>query len=146
MFVGKKDNSYYLLTQSSYKGRKRYKWDYAIENSDFEMPGMSERFFDRIDNHSMRIAKEIFGNELKDYYKGHILTHIQKYCLKDINENGSWYNSYCKEKCYFTLFLLKDNLKPKEGYYWLKLSVAPRRIHDRAINKCIKYIKENVLG
>jgi len=146
MFVGKKDNSYCLLTQTSYTGRKRDRWDYAIEDGDFEMPGIKERFFDRIDAHSLRIAKQIFGNELKEYYKGHILTHTQKYCLKDIDKYGGLYNSYCKDKCYFTLFLLNDNIKPTEGYYWLKLSVAPRRIPDRAINKCIKHIKENILG
>ena len=146
MFVSKKDNAYYLLTQTSYTGRKKDRWDYAIQDSDFEMPGMRERFFDRIDNHSLRIAKEIFGNELNEYYKGHILTHTQKYCLKDIDKYGGLYNSYCKDKCYFTLFLLDKDIKPTEGYYWLKMSVAPRRIPDRAINKCIKYIKENILG
>lgn len=146
MFVSKINGSYYLLTKTDYSGRKQERWDYAIEDCEFEIPGMKERFPDRIGFHSLRIAKEIFAKDLERQYKGHILTHTQKYCYKDVDKNGNLYNERGKDKNYFTLFLLDGQQKPKEGYYWLKLSVASRRIRNRAVNKCIKLIQENIIG
>lgn len=146
MFVSKVNSFYYLLTETEYKGRKQERWDYAIGDCEFEIPGMREKFPDRIDAHSLRIAKEIFEKDLKEQYKGHILTHTQGYCYKDIDKNGKPYNERGKDKYFFTLFLLDGEQKPKEGYYWLKLSVAPRHIRNRAVSKCIKFIQENVIG
>ena len=65
MFVSKINGSYYLLTKTDYSGRKQERWDYAIEDCEFEIPGMKERFPDRIDFHSLRIAKEIFEKDLE---------------------------------------------------------------------------------
>ena len=107
---------------------------------------MIEKYPDRIDKHSLRIAKEIFDMDLKDQYKGHILTHIQKSKTSMPDTYGKWYNEYLRDKYIFTLFLLDNVKKQPKGYYWLKLSVAPRRIRERAVSKCIKYIKENILG
>lgn len=146
MFINKINGFDYLLTETEYNGRKQERWDHAIEDCEFEIPGMREKFPDRIDIHSFRIAKQIFEKDLKEQYKGHILTHTQGYCYKDIDKNGKPYNERGKDKYFFTLFLLNDEQKPKEGYYWLKLSVAPRHICNRAINKCIKFIQENVIG
>ena len=110
------------------------------------MPYIVEKYPDRIDKHSLKIAKEIFNVDLEDQYKGHILTHIQKQKVIEMDVYGNEYNSYSKEKYIFTLFLL-DNIKRRpKGYYWLKMSVAPRRIKNRAVNKCIKHIKDNILG
>ena len=148
--ISKIDNEYYVLTETEYTGKRTIEWVYNpnwnIDDYEFDLPYIAEKYPDRIDKHSLKIAKEIFNVDLKDQYKGHILTHIQKQKVIEMDIYGNGYNSYSKEKYIFTLFLL-DNIKRRpKGYYWLKMSVAPRRIKNRAVNKCIKHIKENILG
>ena len=148
--ISKIDNEYYILTETEYTGKRTVHWifnpNWNIEDYEFDLPTMIEKYPDRIDKHSLRIAKEIFDMDLKNQYKGHILTHIQKSKTSMPDTYGKWYNEYLRDKYIFTLFLLDNVKKQPKGYYWLKLSVAPRRIRERAVSKCIKYIKENILG
>lgn len=150
VIINKIGNEYYILTETEYTGKRTVHWifnpNWNIEDYEFDLPTMIEKYPDRIDKHSLRIAKEIFDMDLKDQYKGHILTHIQKRKTSMPDTYGKWYNEYLRDKYIFTLFLLDNVKKQSKGYYWLKLSVAPRRIRERAVSKCIKYIKENLLG
>ena len=150
VIINKIDKEYYILTETEYTGKRTVHWvfnpNWNIKDYEFDLPTMIEKYPDRIDKHSLRIAKEIFDMELKDQYKGHILTHIQKSKTSMPDTYGKWYNEYLRDKYIFTLFLLNNVKKQPKGYYWLKLSVAPRRIRERAVSKCIKYIKENILG
>ena len=150
VIINKIDNEYYILTETEYTGKRTVHWifnqNWNIKDYEFDLQTMIEKYPDRIDKHSLRIAKEIFDMDLKDQYKGHILTHIQKRKTSMPDTYGKWHNEYLRDKYIFTLFLLDNVKKQPKGYYWLKLSVAPRRIRERAVSKCIKYIKENILG
>lgn len=146
MFIAKMENVFYVLTKTSYAFIKNTKKKIPISDYDFDLPMMIEKFNDRIDEHSLRIAKSIFGKDLKNSYKGQIFVNLYKGCFKDIDRYGREVTERYKQKDLFSLFVLEEELKPKRGYLWIKLSVASRRLCNKSSRKCIKYIKENLLG
>lgn len=146
VFIAKAKNDFYVLTKTSYAFMKNTKKKITISDYDFDLPMMIEKFNDRIDEHSLRMAKSIFGKDLKNTYKGQIFVNLYKGCFKDIDRYGREVTERYKQKDLFSLFVLEDELKPKRGYLWIKLSVAPRRLCNKSSRKCIKHIQESLLG
>lgn len=149
VFLAKLDNEYYILTKTDYKGRdKSYSSPNhkTIKEFTFRLPTIRERYSDNIDNHSQQIANNIFNIDLNNYYKGYIYTDLYKYCIKTKDRFGFVSKDYHKEKFIFTMFNLHECLECKDGYRWIKLSVAPRRIKYKPHNKCLKHIADNLLG
>lgn len=148
IFVAKKDKEWYVLSQTNYLNTiipKRFKT--SIEDFDFELPNFKERFPNRIDKHSLKLAKEIFGIDLQNFYKGLVFTHISKGHFEDEYKKGKIKNEYWKDKNYFTLFIFDECINPaSDDYMWIKLSIAPRRFKNFTFNKGINYISKNILG
>ena len=146
VFISNVNDVYYILTKTSYAFKKNSKKKIPISYYDFDLPMMVEKFNDRIDDHSLRIAKNIFGKDLRNSYKGQIFVNLYKGCFKDIDRYGKEVTERYKQKDLFSLFVLKEKLQPKRGHLWIKLSLAPRRLCNKSLRKCIKYIIDNLLG
>ena len=145
LFISKINNEHYILLKTSYTGKNNGKVKKPIRFYDFDLPAIKEKFFDRIDFHSLRLAKEIFQNEFRENYKGYILTHTQRKCFKDTDDFGRKRSERYKERCIFTWFLFEGEIEHKKGYHWIKLSVASRYLQNRALSKGIKHLQENIL-
>lgn len=146
--IAKQENDYYVLTKTDYKGKdKEYKSkDHkTINQHTFTFPTIQEQNEEQIDIHSLSTAKELFNEDLSNYFKGHVLTDLdkQRYVYKSCRNKDYDEDDYSpkKVKHYFTLFVL-DKTKSIDNHYWLKLSVAPRRLRNKSANKCLKFIKE----
>lgn len=146
VFMAQKDDEWYVLSKIDYlteEGPININPDEDI----FELPIIKERFPARIDKHSLRAAKEIFGIDLQKFYKGLVFTHIAKGHFEDVNKYGRLEKEYWKNKDYFTLFVLDECTTPTMNtYMWIKLSVAPKMFGNFGYNKGIRYITVNVLG
>lgn len=152
VILAKENNEYFVLTKTDYKGKdKKYKSkDHkTINEYTFTFPTMKETYEDKIDTHSQTIAKELFNEDLSNFYKGHILTDLdkQRYIYKSCrakNYDEDEIRKPQKVKHYFTVFVL-ESLKQIDNHYWIKLSVAPRRLRNKSTNKCLKFIREKCI-
>ena len=142
VFVAKQKNDYYILTKTNYTEQSKIQ----IEFYDFDMPSMKEKRPENIDSHSKQLAKEIFGQDLVRFYKGMVYSSAPRGKVKYNDTFGYVVKEYWREKYYFSLFELDEMLSARVGFFWIKLSVAPRRIRVNAIDRGINYIKRNILG
>ena len=150
VFLAKHKDDYYILTKTKYCGRdKKYSMleHKTIDKFEFYLPEQKQRYDNKIlDKNSFQIAENIFGVELQEYYKGQIFTDLYKHYSYKFGRFGGKEVTFTKRKIYFTLFLLDDKFSIPKGYYWLKFSVAPRRIKSKSCSKCLKYIRDRLLG
>ena len=142
VFVAKQNNDYYILTKTDYTKESEKQIDYY----DFDMPSMKEKRPKDIDNHSKQLANKIFGQDLNKFYKGMVYSSAPRGKDKYKNRSGIVVKEYWRDKFYFSLFELDEIIPAQVGYFWIKLSVAPRRIGVNAIDRGINYIKRNILG
>ena len=138
VFVAKQNESWYILTKTDYKTSKGK----TINECSFTLPNQKQRYAEKLLNeNSFAIAKQIFQQDLRNFYKGHIFTDLYKHYSYKYFRFGGKEATLTKYKNYFTLFELPECLPTAKNYYWLKLSVAPRRIKDKSTNKCLKQLK-----
>ncbi len=150
VFLAKADGYHYVLTKTKYSGRdKKYSSPQhkTIDKYDFALPQQKQRYDNKLlDGNSFQIAENIFGSELQEHYKGQIYTDLYKHYSYKFGRFGGKNVTFTKRKTYFTLFVLDDMFSAPKGYFWLKLSVAPRRLKSKSCNKCLKYIQDKLLG
>jgi hypothetical protein len=142
VFLVKQNNEYYVLTKTDYSPTNKRN---NITEYGFELPFKKIKNEEKTDSYSLQLANRMFKKDMSAYYKGQVFTHIEKSKFEEIDNLGSVKNEYYKTKNIFTLFIL-ENIITLKNYHWLKLSVAPRRLRKTSINKCLKHIKENILG
>lgn len=112
VFIAKENNEYFVLTKTNYKGKdKEYKSNdhKTINEYTFTFPTMKEMYEDKIDEHSLIIAKELFNKDLSCFYKGHILTDLdkQRYIYKSCRTKNYYKDTIRKPKkvkLYFICF------------------------------------------
>jgi len=149
VFLAKQDSEYYILTETKYKGRdKSYKspTHKTIEEYKFNLPFVKVSNINKLDKRSISITNKIFNQDLSQYYKGYIFKDISQGYHIHPNRTGKYDKTFYKTKYYFTLYLLNECLNLPDGYRWIKLSIAPRRLKSKSANKCLVYIKNNLLG
>ena len=149
VFLAKQNNEYYILTETEYKGRdKSYKSPShkTIDEYEFNLPFVRIKDVNKLDNISHFIAQKLFDTDLSIFYKGYIFKDITKSCFKDVDIKGRFIKVFHKAKYYFTLYMLNECIELPNGYRWIKLSIAPRRLRSKSSNKCLMYIKKNILG
>ena len=150
VFLAKQQDDYYILTKTKYCGRdKKYSSpDHkTIDKYVFSLPQQKQRYDNKLlGENSLQIAVRIFGEEMQKFYKGLIYTDLYKHYSYKFGRFGGKYVTFTKQKFYFTFFMLDDMFAIPKGFYWLKFSVATRRIKAKSCNKCLKYIQDELLG
>ena len=142
VFLKKQEDDYFVLTKCDTPKSKFNKVDKRMIF--YFIPAIEIKNLDNIDKYSLKIANGIFKQDMSKYYKGKVFDYLYDvyFNTKDKTSKGE----RIKEKYYFSLFILDDDILANNRYTWLKLSNATRVIRNRIVNKCFKYIKENLLG
>lgn len=149
VFLAKQDNEFYILAETKYKGRdKSYKspTHKTIDEYKFNLPFAKNKNVNKLDDKSHSISQKIFNQDLVQFYKGYIFKDISQGYLIHPNRTGKYDKTFYKTKYFFTLYMLDNCLNLPNGYRWTKLSIAPRRLKSKSANKCLMYIKNNLLG
>jgi len=144
VLLAKQNNDYYILTQTDYDESKVIRGKVNIEYFTFDLPQQKIKNFSKIDKQSFTIAGQIFGKDITCSYFGPVYSYISN--GKAIDEISNKVYDRWSEKSYFTLMILDELYPPQQGYRWITLKVAPRRIKMLHINKGVHYITKNILG
>ena len=142
VIVAKKDGEYYILTKTEYNENSTK----TIKHYVFDLPYLKQENTETIDDRANQYACYIFRRNMIRFYKGMVYSSAPRGKDKSKDKFGFIIKEYWREKFYFTLFELDEILPARAGYFWIKLSVAPRRIGVNSIDRGINYIKRNILG
>lgn len=144
IIVAKQNDDYYIVTQTDYDESKVVRGYRNIELFFFELPEFLLKNKSDIDKISLTYANDVFGNDISLKYYGEVYSYIVK--GKDVDEDTKKVYERWTNKLYFSLIELDELYSPREGYRWITLKVAPRRIKRFDINKGLHYITKEVLG
>ena len=142
--VAKQNDNYYIVTQTDYDESKVVRGYRNIESFFFELSEFPLTKISDIDKISLTYAGRIFGNDISLKYYGEVYSYIAN--GKDVDEDTKKVYDRWTNKLYFSLIELDELYPPKEGYKWITLKVAPRRIKRFDINKGLHYITKEILG
>lgn len=144
IIIAKQNENYYIITQSDYDESKVVRGYRNIELFFFELPEFPLKKTSDIDKISLTYANDVFGNNISLKYYGEVYSYIVK--GKDVDEDTKKVYERWTNKLYFSLIELEKLYPPREGYRWITLKVAPRRIKRFDINKGLHYITKEILG
>mgnify|MGYP002801346023 FL=1 len=144
IIIAKQNENYYIITQSDYDESKVVRGYRNIELFFFELPEFPLKKTSDIDKISLTYANDVFGNNISLKYYGEVYSYIVK--GKDVDEDTKKVYERWTNKLYFSLIELEKIYPPREGYRWITLKVAPRRIKRFDINKGLHYITKEILG
>lgn len=138
-----KDNEKYILTKTEYTKEKVVYGKVNISDFDFCLPFEKIRNIKRAEIVSKTYIEKVLGENIDCEYKGIFYSYISK----GIDRDEYNYNKIIEKwncRYLFSLIEIKNEYPKKDGYRWIKLSTAPRRINDFVINKGLHYlIKSN---
>lgn len=146
IYLGKKDNEWYVLTKTDYDDSKvKYKIR-NIKNFTFTLPHKQIYSKNNIDEFAKEITEKAFSENLQEKYQGIVFEHISRHRYYKIDDYLHTKSKIKQIKCYFALYRFSECLPCNKGFRWIKLSISPKRIRDFKVNKGLHYIKQNILG
>ena len=139
------NNEKYILTKTEYTKEKVVYRKVNISDFDFCLPFEKIRNIKRAEIVSKTYIDKVLGENIDFEYKGIFYSYISK----GIDRDEYNYNKIIEKwncRYLFSLIEIKKEYPIKDGYRWIKLSTAPRRINDFVINKGLHYLIKNNQG
>ena len=146
VILSKQENELYVLTKTNYKPKEQTKRYIKILNCKFTLPSTRLKVENKINDKSLLVANDIFGEDISAYYKGYVYTSNHKEKKKFVKDYEKDIFKNCRIKTMFFLFILNEQKPAPDGYMWLKLSQAGRYIKQTYINKCLNSIIKTYEG
>ena len=146
VILSKQNNEFYVLAKTNYAQKDKAKKYKPISKCKFSLPQTTLKIETKLNDRSMTLANNIFGEDITDGYKGYIYTDNYKIKKRYIDEKWDYAYKVCRAKAMFSLFVLDSQISAPNGYMWIKLEQANRYIKKTYQNKCLNYVKNRTWG
>ena len=141
VILSKHNNEFYVLTKTNYLTKDKAKKYIPISKCKFSLPQTTLKIETKLNDRSMILANDIFGEDVSQGYKGYVYTGNYKIKKRYIDENLEYSQKICRAKAMFSLFVLDNQITAPSGFMWIKINQVNRYIRQTYQNKCLNYVK-----